>query len=72
VSKRDKHQSALTLYGSALQRAVLRKSVVILDSLFIVRRSALPRRDDLRTWFRATELHWRVRSRRLVLEQTAR
>jgi hypothetical protein len=30
----------------------VQKAVVILDSLIIVRRSALPRRDDLRTWFR--------------------
>ena len=44
-------------------------SVVILGSLLIVRRSALQRRDDLRTWFRATGLHQRVRSRRSILEQ---
>jgi hypothetical protein len=35
-------------------------------------RSALPRRDDLRTWFRATGLHRRVRSRRSIMEQTTR
>ena len=49
-----------------------RKAVVILDSLLIVRRSALPRRDDLRTWFRATGLHQRVWSRRSIVEQTTR
>src|SRR6266498_60885 len=54
------------------QFAALRKAVVILGSLLIVRRSALPRRDDLRTWSHATGLHQRVRSRRSIMEQTAR
>ena len=36
------------------QFAALRKAVVILDSLLIIRGSTLARRDDLRTWFRAT------------------
>jgi hypothetical protein len=41
------------------------KAVVILVSPPIVRRSTLPRCDDLRTWFRSPGLYQRVRSRKI-------